>query len=117
MNNCLIVYAADGCKIRLPIFRGFDGSFVADHPARAEELSITEVRLMSEEIDLPVRFILESFPLVQEEAGIWTVLISENEYGHPQYGLEYYATEQFGEKVRDLAVMHWDHDREQMTGD
>jgi hypothetical protein len=50
-------------------------------------------------------------------AGIWTVLISENEYGHPQYGLEYYATEQFGENVRDLAVMHWDHDREQLTGD
>jgi hypothetical protein len=93
------------------------GTFVADQPARAEELHITKVRLLSEEIDRPVRFTLPSLTLVEGEAGRWTVTIGENEFGLPQYDLEYYATEQFGQRVHQSAVMHWNHDNEEMSGD
>ncbi len=118
MNDYLRVYTADSRTFDLPVAAWSDGRrFVADQPAHAEELNITEVCLFSEKIDRPVRFILESITLVEGEAGSWTVNLSENEFGSQQYDLEYYATEQFGESVDNPTVLHWNHEKEQMTGD
>lgn len=118
MKNSLIIFVADGRNFALPVVVMDSGcTFVADQPARAEELNVIDVRLNSEELERPVRFILESFILEEGEAGCWAVTLGKNDFGIQKYDLEYYATEKLGKAVRSPALFYWNHQREEMTGD
>lgn len=115
-DNFLRVYTANGRKYDLPVEVYRDGrEFVAEHPAYVMESNITEVRLFSDEIDSPVRFILESLILSETETGFWTITLSENEFGSPQYDLEYYSTDQYGKRIRNSLILEWDHEEDELT--
>jgi hypothetical protein len=86
----------------------------ADHPARADG-HVTQVRFYSDELEKPVPFKLQGFTFVKGEEGLWTLTVTHREYGPPEYDLEYHATAQFGEPVRDAPIFHFDDDKEYMT--
>ncbi len=117
MDNFLKIFDADGRKYDVPVDIADRGRmFVAEHPMLAEDLNVTEVRLISDNLDCPIRFVLESFRLVGE-AGHWSITIREDDLGIPEYHLEYYATKYFDRKSKNSPVMQWDHVKEEMTGD
>jgi hypothetical protein len=118
MKDSLIIYAADGRTFEMPVSCDHkEREFVAYPPARDEELNITKIHLISEALDCRVGFLLESFTLPEGQAGRWTITLSEDDLGGQKYGLEYYATEQFGAAVVNPSLFHWSHEQEGMTGD
>ncbi len=118
MDSYFEVHVTDGRKFTFPVTEVSGKEFFADQPARAEALVVTEVRLFSDSLDSPVRFVLDSLSFVEEEAGVWTVSVTKDKLGiKNKYHLEYYATSQFGEEIRHPTVLSWDHKKDHMVVD
>lgn len=116
MRHTIRISAADNRTLDLPasLSRGTHSrTFIADQPASAAALDVVEVRLTSEGIDCPVRFVF-GLHIVETEAGLWTVTLNEDDDGPSRWHLEYYTTEHFGRKVRNPPVFQWDHETEDM---
>jgi len=134
MADYMQIHSADGAPFEIPLHHRatelfdprapFDDDFTppvvsideyyADQPNL--ELNITELRCYSDTLAEPVKFVLEGFAMVEEE-GLWTLTIYHRDYGPPSYDLQYWATLQFGEPVRNAQIFRWDHEKEEMVAD
>ncbi len=106
---------ADGRSFDFPADAMGETLFYAETPALPFECNVAEVRLIPEG-NLPIlRFVLGSFTILENEAGIWTVGIVDQLPGQERFYLEHYATEHYGERVRHPAVSKWDNRVEMMV--
>jgi hypothetical protein len=116
MDHYLKLIDANGREYDVPVQVSADRlTFNAEQPTLAGKWDITEVRLISDYLVCPIRFILTSFCL-EEESGDWMVTVSDDELGLQEYHLEYNTVEKFGEKVKHSVMMQWDHEKDEMRG-
>ena len=124
MGNFLMIFVEGRHLFDIPIASHGGGvesndnnhrEFVADQPARSEELNVTEVRLYSEQLPKPVRFLLPSVTVLAGEAARWTVTGRKRTIiASLDFELEYYVRERFGEVVRHPTVLTWSTEKEEM---
>jgi hypothetical protein len=110
-QNCFRLITSDSA-VDLPIGVSSGGyCFSAEMPALSGD--VVEVRLFSDALERPLRFILESF-LLDNEVGSWAIRVSESALGLDRFDLEYYATHMYGERIRHPSVFQWNSVAERM---
>jgi hypothetical protein len=117
MSIWLQLETETGAMLNFPTrqtLRGFQAMSTA-----TEGTAIVSVCLASDETGPIARIGLADAPftLEDEEHGIWTITFQEYEFGLVLDGLQYYATNARGRKLRTSAVFQFDFDREEIVAD
>lgn len=115
MYHVLSVHDVSGKVFELPAQSWGRGTFYCEHPRQHGSVCIAEIRLVSELLECPVRFILQAFTL-SDEAGEWEIR-RRDRGGEPRFVLEYRVIEQDGQRLRSPVCMHWNHRKCEMESD
>lgn len=116
MDDRLELQTADGRTLTFPMTRVDATRLVADTHCEAE-VNVTEVHVFSDALDRPRRVEVPSLTMLAGERGRWTVTVNRDQDGDDACGVEYFATEQFGERVREPVISQWDEEKEEMVAD
>ena len=113
MQNYITIRTTEGINLELPVthWRSRDPQFDADQPPATAEMNVESVELVSDHLPRPIRFYLESFSIMEGNAGNWSVSYDDDE---SRYQLEFVLTQLAGERARPPLVFQFDHERQEM---
>ena len=107
--------STDQGDVTLPARRVYNNVFQAE--STDQDVQILDVRLF-EGPDPVIRFAMADGGItLADESGVWTIELGKPKgRGRASSHLQYYATKQFGRKVKNPVVFEWDQEREELVG-